>query len=87
MKIRPHRPTFTLIYLHGQLCKIERCRTKTGKAYMRAPTRATIGDILDAADREGERPRDLLARLRGADRQWQLDHGWTRSGQRTKESF
>jgi hypothetical protein len=48
--------------------------SKSGPPTMPPPTRATIGDILDAAAIEGERPRDLLARLRAADRQWQLDH-------------
>jgi hypothetical protein len=48
---------------------------------MPPPTRATIGDILDAAAIEGERPRDLLDRLRGSDRQWMLDHAGARSDQ------
>ena len=82
-RLRP----FDIIIMQGVIYKVPKHRSKAGTPNMQAPTRATIGDILDAAAIEGERPRELIARLRGADRQWQLDHAGARTGQRTKESF
>jgi hypothetical protein len=66
---------FDLIIMQGVIYKAPKQWNKEALPTMPPPTRATIGDILDAAAIEGERPRDLLDRLRGADRQWQLDHG------------
>jgi hypothetical protein len=79
--------SFDLIIMQGVIYKAPKQWNKEALPTMPPPTRATIGDILDAAAIEGERPRDLLDRLRGADRQWQLDHAGARTGQRTKESF
>jgi hypothetical protein len=66
---------FDLIIMQGVIYKAPKQWNKEALPTMPPPTRATIGDILDAAAIEGERPRDLLDRLRGADRQWMLDHG------------
>lgn len=41
---------------------------------MKPPIRATLADLETEAERMGETPGQLLDRLRGADRQWQLDH-------------
>lgn len=69
---------FDLIIMQGVIYKVPKHWSKAALPTMLPPTRATIGDILDAAAIEGEKPSELLARLRGADRQWQLDHGGTR---------
>jgi hypothetical protein len=73
-RLRP----FDIIIMQGVIYKVPKHWSKAGTPNMQAPTRATIGDILYAAAIEGETPRELLARLRGADRQWQLDHCGTR---------
>jgi hypothetical protein len=54
---------------------------------MKPPIPATLADLDTEAERMGETPTQLLDRLRGADRQWTLDHAGARTGQRTKESF
>jgi hypothetical protein len=41
---------------------------------MRAPVPATLGDILDEAERQGVPTRALIAVLREEDRQWQLGY-------------
>ena len=71
---RPLLRPFDIIIMQGVIYKVRKHWSKAGKPTMQAPTRATIRDIFDAAAIEGERPRELIARLRGADRQWQLDH-------------
>jgi hypothetical protein len=68
------RPFDIIIIIQGIIYKVPKHWSKSGPPTMPPPTRATIGDILDAAAIKGERPRDLLDRLRGSDRQWQLDH-------------
>jgi hypothetical protein len=69
------RRSFKLSWQHGKLWKYPIRWTDAGTPIMSPHAEpATIGDILDAAAVEGEKPRELLARLRGADRQWQLDH-------------
>ena len=65
---------FDIIIMQGVIYKAPKQWNKEALPAMPPPTRATIGDILEAAAIEGERPRDLLARLRGSDRQWHLDH-------------
>ena len=65
---------FDIIIMQGVIYKAPKQWNKEALPAMPPPTRATIGDILEAAAIEGERPRDFLDRLRGADRQWQLDH-------------
>lgn len=65
---------FRLIVIQGRICKVLIDRSTEGAPTMRLPATATIRDLLDLAEVQGERPRDLLDRLRGADRQWRLDH-------------
>ena len=85
---------FDIIIMQGVIYKAPKQWNKEALPAMPPPTRATIGDILDAAAIEGERPRDLLDRLRGADRQWQLDHAtdypagkkWLPSKSRSKQA-
>lgn len=73
MKIRPMRRSFSLIWLGGRLMKIPIKWSKAGKPTMKPPHPATFADLALEAERIGETPGQLLDRLRGDDRQWQLD--------------
>lgn len=75
MRIRPRRRTFTLSWQHGRLWKYPIRWTKAGNPIM-SPNAvpATLEDIAFEAERTGDTTSELLARLRGADRQWTLDH-------------
>lgn len=75
MKARPRRRTFGLIWQHGKLWKYPIRWTDAGLPISSPPTTlATLGDIMLEAERLGDTTTELLDRLRGTDRQWQLDH-------------
>ena len=74
MKARPRRRNFALFVQAGQLLKSPIQWSKAGNPTMKPPIPATLADLETEAERMGETPGQLLDRLRGADRQWQLDH-------------
>jgi hypothetical protein len=65
---------FDIIIMQGVIYKAPKHWSKSEPPTMQPPTRATLGDILDEAERQGVPTRALLDRLRGDARQWQLDH-------------
>jgi len=67
------RRSFSLIWLGGRLMKTPIKWSKAGKPTMKPPRAATFADLALEAERIGETPGQLLDRLRGDDRQWQLD--------------
>jgi hypothetical protein len=74
MKARPRRRNFALFVQAGRLLKAPIKWSKAGNPTMKPPIPATLADLDTEAERMGETPGQLLDRLRGADRQWQLDH-------------
>ena len=74
MKARPRRRTFALIHLGGRLLKSPIKWSKAGNPTMKPPVPANLADLEHEAERIGETPGQLLDRLRGDARQWQLDH-------------